>query len=113
LTPRALAALRAVAATLVPEGGADLADRVAERVAALPRPADRAELDLLLRLFESRVANLLLAGTARPFSALAPAGRDPPVVPDVLVLPVEPEAFVEWDDVEVRVQPRGLDPLPV
>jgi choline dehydrogenase-like flavoprotein len=76
LTPRALAALRAVAATLVPEGAADLAERVAEKVAALPRPADRAELDLLLRLFESRVANLLLAGTARPFSALPPAGRE-------------------------------------
>src|SRR3989442_1748535 len=39
--------------------------------------------------------------------------RDPPMVADVLVLPVEPEAFVERDDVEVRIQPRRLHAFPV
>jgi len=78
LTPRALGALHAVAATLVGGGAedADLATRVAGHVATLPRTADRAELDLLLRLFESRVVNLLLAGIPRPFSAMAPAQRE-------------------------------------
>jgi long-chain-alcohol oxidase len=85
LTPRALAALRAVAATLVDGGaagaagaggGGNLAERVAARVATLPRTADRAELDLLLRLFESRVANLLVAGIPRRFSAMTPAQHE-------------------------------------
>ena len=78
LSPRALAALRAVAATLVGGGAedADLATRVAGHVAMLPRAADRAELDLLLRLFESRVVNLLIAGIPRPISAMTPAQRE-------------------------------------
>ena len=74
LTPRAFAALRAVAATLVgggAEDGGDLATRVAGHVAMLPRAADRAELDLLLKLLESRVVNLLIAGIPRPLSAMA------------------------------------------
>jgi len=78
LSPRALTALRAVAATLVGSGtgGQDLGERVAAHVAALPRAADRAELDLLLRLFDSRVVNLLLAGVARPFSAMTLPQRE-------------------------------------
>ena len=78
LSPRAFAALRAVAATLVDGGAeeADLAARVAGHVAMLPRAADRAELDLLLRLFESRVVNLFIAGIPRPFSAMPPAQRE-------------------------------------
>jgi len=55
---------------------ADLATRVGGHVAALPRAADRAELDLLLRLFESRVVNLFLAGIPRPFSAMSPVQRE-------------------------------------
>ena len=79
LSPRALAALRTVAATLV--GGNDgaaaaLATRVAGHVATLPRAADRAELDLLLRLFESGIVNLLVAGIPRRFSAMTPAQRE-------------------------------------
>ena len=46
LSPAARQVLRAVAATLVPDGPADLGDRVAEKVATLPRPADRATLFL-------------------------------------------------------------------
>ncbi|HMG18770.1 MAG TPA: GMC family oxidoreductase [Gemmatimonadales bacterium] len=78
LSPRALAALRAVATTLVDGGAEDaaLATRVAGHVATLPRAADRAELDLLLRLFESRVVNLLIAGIPRPISAMTPAQRE-------------------------------------
>ena len=79
LSPRALAALRAVAATLV--GGSDgaaatLAARVAGHVATLPRAADRAELDLLLRLFESGIVNLFIAGIPRRFSAMTPPQQE-------------------------------------
>lgn len=78
LSPRAITALRAVAATLVAGSadGQDLAARVAVKVAALPRAADRAELDLLLRLFESRLVNLFLAGHPRPFSGMTPPQRE-------------------------------------
>ena len=77
LSPRALAALHAVAATLVDGAeAADLTTRVAGHVATLPRAADRAEFDLLLRLFESRAVNLFLAGIPRPFSAMTPAQRE-------------------------------------
>ena len=78
VTPRALAALRAVAATLVGGGAdqADLATRVAGHVAMLPRAADRAELELLLRLFESRVVNLFIARIPRPFTAMTPTQRE-------------------------------------
>jgi len=78
LSPRALAALRAVAATLVDGGAeqADLAARVAGHVAMLPRAADRAELDVLLTLFESRVVNLLIAGMPHRFSRMTPAQRE-------------------------------------
>jgi choline dehydrogenase-like flavoprotein len=77
LHPRAFAALRAVGATLVDGAEAgDLASQVAAHIAQLPRAADRAELDLLLRLFESRVANLCIAGIPRPFSAMTPAQRE-------------------------------------
>ena len=79
LSPRALAALRAVAATLVGGGddaAAPLATRVAGHIATLPRGADRAELDLLLRLFESRAVNLLLTGIPHRFSAMTPPQRE-------------------------------------
>lgn len=78
LSPRAMAALHAVAATLVGGGAedADLVTRVAGHVATLPRAADRAELDLLLRLFENRVVNLLVAGIPRPISAMTLAQRE-------------------------------------
>jgi long-chain-alcohol oxidase len=76
LTARAQAALRAVATTLVEGGAADLAERVAANIAVLPRAADRAELDLLLRLFESPALNLLIAGIPRRFSAMTPPHRE-------------------------------------
>ena len=76
MTPRALAVLRAVAATLVPDGAEDLAERVADQIAALPRAADRAQLGLVLRLLESRAANLVFAGTPRPFTAMSPVQRE-------------------------------------
>ena len=70
LSPAAQRVLRAVAATLVPDGPADLGDRVAAKVATLPRPADRAELDLLLRLLDIRAVNLLLSGIPTPFTRI-------------------------------------------
>jgi len=76
LSPAARAVLRAVAATLIPDGAADLGDTVAERVAGLPRAADRAELDLLLRLLDFRAVNLLLSGIAKSFTAMSAAERE-------------------------------------
>ena len=76
LSPGALAVLRAVAATLVPDAPADLGDRVAGKVAMLPRPADRAELDLLLRLLDVRAVNLLLSGIPVPFTRMSATDRE-------------------------------------
>lgn len=76
LSPAALAVLRAVSATLIDGAPLDLADRVAARIAALPRRADRAELDLLLRLLDSRVVNLALGAIPRPFTAMSTAQRE-------------------------------------
>jgi choline dehydrogenase-like flavoprotein len=78
LSPAARTVLRAVAATLVPppDGAADLGEQVAERVAFLPRPADRAELDLLLRLLDSAFVNLLLSGIAKPFTRMSASERE-------------------------------------
>jgi len=78
LSPAALRVLRVVAATLVPppDGAADLGDQVAESIEGLPRPRDRAELDLLLRLLDSRVVNLLLSGIPKPFTAMAAPERE-------------------------------------
>lgn len=76
LSPAARTVLRAVAATLVPDGAGDLGDMVAERVAALPRPADRAELDLLLRLLDRSAVNLLLSGIAKPFTRMSSHERE-------------------------------------
>ena len=76
LSPAALRVLRAVAATLVAEAPEDLGERVARKIASLPRPADRAELDLLLRVLDSRAVNFLLSGIARPFTAMSAAQRE-------------------------------------
>lgn len=76
LSPGALAVLRAVAATLVPDAPADLGDRVARKVAQLPRPADRAELDLLLRVLDVRIVNLLASGIPAPFTRMTAAERE-------------------------------------
>jgi long-chain-alcohol oxidase len=76
LSPAARTVLRAVAATLVPDGAPDLGDQVAERVARLPRAADRAELDLLLRLLDRSVVNLLLSGIPKRFTRMSGAERE-------------------------------------
>ena len=71
------ATLRALADTFVP--GSDrvgLAGRLADTIGRLPRAADRAELRTLLGVFENRLANLALAGIAKPFTAMAPAQRE-------------------------------------
>ncbi len=76
LSPTARQVLRAVADTLVQDAPPDLGERVAGMIAALPHRADRAELDLLLRLFESRVVNFLLTGTPRPFTSMSAPERE-------------------------------------
>ena len=76
LSPAAHTVLRAVAATLVPDGATDLGDQVAERVAGLPRRADRAELDLLLQLLDRSAVNLLLSGIPKPFTRMSGAERE-------------------------------------
>jgi long-chain-alcohol oxidase len=61
----------------VPGGDAvGVVDRMAEAIASLPREADRRELARLLRLVESRIANLLLAGVPRRLSALPRDARE-------------------------------------
>ena len=76
LSATAQRVLRAVAATLVADSAPDLGDQVARKIATLPRSADRAELDLLLRVFESRVVNLLLSGIPVPFTRMTPQQRE-------------------------------------
>lgn len=75
LSPAARNVLRSVVATLVPDGAA-LDEQVARKIASLPRAADRAELDLLLRLLDSRAVNLLLSGIPQPFTRMSPAQRE-------------------------------------
>ncbi len=77
MTSPKLDTLRAVAATLVPHAEQlGLAERMAEAIQSLPRAADRAELGRLLRLLDSRVANLVLGGIPRPFTRLTPSQRE-------------------------------------
>jgi len=76
LSPAARNVLRAVAATLIADGPPDLGERVAQRIASLPRPADRAELDLLLRLLDVTAVNLLLSGISKPFTRMSPSQRE-------------------------------------
>ena len=76
LSPAARDVLQAVAATLVVDGPPDLGDRVARKIASLPRPADRRELDLLLRLLDRSIVNLLVSGIPRPFTRMSPAQRE-------------------------------------
>ena len=76
LSPAAREVLRVVAATLVDTAPADLGDRVALRIASLPRPADRAELDLLLRLLDVAAVNLLLSGIPKSFTRMSAGERE-------------------------------------
>jgi choline dehydrogenase-like flavoprotein len=68
--------LRAVADALVVDAPPDLPARVAAKIAELPRAADRAELDLLLRALDSRMVNLLLSGTPVPFTRMSLPQRE-------------------------------------
>jgi len=76
LSPAAQNVLRAVAATLVTDGAADLGDRVGRKIASLPRRADRAELDRLLRLLDVAAVNLLLSRIPKPFTRMSPDERE-------------------------------------
>ena len=71
------AVLRALAETFVSGGeGVRLADHLAETIAALPRRTDREEIARLLQLLESRTMNLVLAGSALPFTSMSQAQRE-------------------------------------
>ena len=76
LSPAAQNVLRAVAATLVTDGAADLGARVGRKIASLPRRADRAELDRLLRLLDVAAVNLLLSRIPKPFTRMSPDERE-------------------------------------
>jgi len=76
LSPAAQNVLRAVAATFVTDGAADLGDRVGRKIASLPRRADRAELDRLLRLLDVAAVNLLLSRIPKPFTRMSPDERE-------------------------------------
>jgi len=75
LSPAAQNVLRAVAATFVSDGAADLGDRVGGKIASLP-PADRAELDRLLRLLGVAAVNLLLSGIPKSFTRMSRDERE-------------------------------------
>ena len=78
LSPRARDVLQSVAATLVADAGGapDLSERVARKIASLPRPADQRELDLLLRVLDNRIVNLLLSGIPKPFTRMSLGERE-------------------------------------
>ena len=78
LSPRARDVLESVAATLVADAGGapDLSERVARKIASLPRPADQRELDLLLRALDNRIVNLLLSGIPKPFTRMSLGERE-------------------------------------
>src|SRR5207245_2558347 len=52
------------------------AERLVEAVGRLPRAADRAELEQLLGMLESRAVNFALAGIPRRFTAMSPPQRE-------------------------------------
>ena len=69
--------LRALAETFVSGGEAvRLAHHLAETIASLPRRTDREEIGRLLQLLESRTMNLVLAGSALPFTSMSQAQRE-------------------------------------
>jgi choline dehydrogenase-like flavoprotein len=71
------AVLRALAETFVSGGEAvRLADHMAETIASLPRRSDREEIGRFLQLLESRTMNLVLAGSALPFTSMSQVQRE-------------------------------------
>ena len=77
MKPQSVRTLGALAETFVPDGArVQLAERLVEAVGRLPRAADRAELEQLLGMLESRAVNLALAGIPRRFTAMSPPQRE-------------------------------------
>ena len=68
--------LGALAQTFIADAPPALATRVAGKIAALPRAADRAELALLLRVLQNPVVNLLLSGIPRAFTRMTSRQRE-------------------------------------
>jgi len=77
LSPRELATLRALASTFVPAAdAARVASIAADALARAVDPAQLAQLRLVLRLLESRVANLATGAGFAAFRDMAPAARE-------------------------------------
>ena len=71
-----LATLAAVAETFVRGGALRRAELAAEALTLAADPTQLRQLRLVLRLFESRAANLLLIGRPTPFRDLSPEARE-------------------------------------
>ena len=75
-TAAELATLAQLAETFVRGGAVRRAELAAQALAAAADPAQVRRLRLVLRLIESPIANLVLAGRPRAFSDLSPAARE-------------------------------------
>ncbi|HEU0237647.1 MAG TPA: hypothetical protein VFR14_14515, partial [Candidatus Limnocylindrales bacterium] len=75
-TDAELATLAQLAETFVRGGAVRRAALTAEALSAAADPDQVRQLRLVLRVIESRTANLLLSRTARSFSDLAPSERE-------------------------------------
>src|SRR5690242_17002204 len=73
---RELATLAAVAETFVRGDAVRRARLATEGLDAAADPAQIAQLRLALRLFESRAANVVLAGRPAAFASMAPTARE-------------------------------------
>jgi choline dehydrogenase-like flavoprotein len=76
MTSRARRALQAVAEAIVPDAAPDLGERVAARIARLPRRADRRELGLMLEVLDRPLLGLALGVGAARFTARSPERRE-------------------------------------
>ena len=75
-TPGEIATLAAVSETFVPVDGTRQARLAMEALRAGTDPGDIARLRQALRLFESPIANLVLAGRPKPFAGMSPHERE-------------------------------------
>jgi len=71
-----LATLEALAETFVAGDGARRARLAADALTGVADPAQLSQLRLVLRLMESRAANLVLNGRAAPFRSMTPEARE-------------------------------------
>jgi choline dehydrogenase-like flavoprotein len=75
-TPRELATLAALAESFVRGDAVRRARQTTEALDAAADPTQIGQLRLVLRLMESRLANLLFARRPRPFTSMSPAAKE-------------------------------------